>query len=80
MVYGYLLALVSLDALMQPRNWKLIGSGSDIGFMVQYGVSILGIILAIWMILAVLVKRTRTLEYDIGMSLMAFIFPPFALL
>lgn len=80
MVYGYLLALVSLDALTQPRNWKLIGSGLDIGFMVQYNVSILGIILALWILLAVLIKRARTLEYDIGMSLMAFIFPPLALL
>ncbi|MEI6711368.1 MAG: hypothetical protein WCK88_04060 [bacterium] len=24
-IYGYLLALVSLDALTQPRNWMLIG-------------------------------------------------------
>jgi len=80
MVYGYLLALVSLDALMQPRDWKLIGSGSDIGFMIQYNISILGIVLAIWILLAVLIKRTRTLGYDTGMSLMAFILPPLVLL
>jgi len=46
-VYGYLLALVSLDALMQPLQWELIGSGIDIGFVAQYIASIFGIIYAI---------------------------------
>jgi uncharacterized membrane protein YhaH (DUF805 family) len=39
-VYGYLLALISLDALMQPMDWSLIGSGIDIMFFVQYIASI----------------------------------------
>ncbi len=73
------MALVSLDALIQPQNWRLIGSGFDIGFMAQYSVSVVGILLALWILLAVLVKRARTLEYHTGMSLIAFIFPPLAL-
>ena len=79
-IYGYLLALVSLDALSQPlSNWKLIGSGLDIWFIAQYAVSVIGIILALWILLAVLIKRARTLWYTVGMSLWAFIFPPLVL-
>jgi uncharacterized membrane protein YhaH (DUF805 family) len=54
MIYGYLLAFVSLDALTQPRNWNLIGSGIDIGFVAQYVVSILGITIAFWILTAIM--------------------------
>ncbi len=62
-IYGYLLAFVSLDALLQPRHWQLIGSGLDIGFILQYGISIPGIICALWILTAVLTKRAHTLWY-----------------
>ena len=80
MIYGYLLAFVSLDALTQPRNWKLIGSGVDIGFIGQYAVSILGIIIAFWILTAIMTKRARTLQYSGVIGLLAVICPPLALM
>ncbi len=79
-IYGYLLALVSLDALLQPRNWKLIGSGLDIWFIAQYSVSVLGIIFAVWIVGVVIIKRARTLGYTEIFGLIALIFPPLILI
>jgi len=79
-VYGYLLIFVCLDAMIQPRNWKLIGSGYDIGFIAQYIASVIGILLAVWIVLAVLIKRARTLGYSDSKGILAFFIPPLVLI
>lgn len=76
-IYGYLLALVSLDALMQPRNWRLIWSWFDLGFIAQYAISLIGILCAVWILTAVMIKRARTLNYSVTIALL-WLFPPLA--
>jgi uncharacterized membrane protein YhaH (DUF805 family) len=79
-IYGYLLTFVSLDALFQPKNWQLIGSGLDQAFIMQYVSSIFGIIFAVWILGVVMIKRARTLGYHEMFGFIGILIPPFALL
>lgn len=77
--YGYLLALVSLATLIRPFDWRLIGSGIDTALVMQFFAAIIGIIGALWILIAVITKRCRTIGIPVWMTALALICPPCAL-
>jgi len=79
MVYTILLFCVSVDTFIYPSPILLIGGGVDIPKIGIYIGSIIGLVVCLWIYIAVTLKRARALSIEPRWILFGIVFPPLLL-
>ncbi len=78
-LYAVLLFFVSVDAFVRPESVFLIWQWMDVMQLLVYVLSFIGIGAFIWIYLALLIKRARTLWIELSYTILAILFPPLLL-